>query len=59
MLHLHLRFEGSESILDLARTRRLVQQPSILLEHSCEGVEYKPLGFKFLLELPEYRDGIN
>ena len=58
-LHLQFCFEGSESSLDLVRACRLVQQPSILFQHSGEGVEHKPLGFKFLLELPECQEGVN
>ena len=53
-MHLHLRFEGSESIFELVCAHRLVQQSSILFEHSSEGVEDELLGFEFFLELPLY-----
>ena len=53
-MHLYLRFEGSEPILGLVRTRRLIQQLPILFEHPSEGVEDEPLRFEFFLELREH-----
>ena len=59
LVDLYLRFEGSEPILSLVRTRRLIQQLSILFEHSSEGVEDEPLRFEFFLELREHGTSVS